>query len=325
LKIAINLTKNKERYQKVVDAIKRKLDKKIEKVGLVFCPTEKEVFDNVSDIEVIACYDFQPELLKKAKNLKWIHLGLAGVDSILFPELLKSGIVITNSRGIHSEPMTEFVFGLLLNYTKRLDVCREARVKREWKKWEIARTIIGLSGKTLGVIGFGAVGKEICKKAKAFNMFTIAVKNRPETKPEYVDELYLKNELEILLKKSDFIVVAVPLTNETYHLLGEKEFSLMKPSVYLINVSRGKVIDEKVLIEYLKEKKIRGASLDVFETEPLQENSAIYGFENVFITPHISGNFPEYVQKVGESFAENLRRYVDSENLLNVINKDLRY
>ncbi|CUS81143.1 D-isomer specific 2-hydroxyacid dehydrogenase, NAD binding domain, partial [Candidatus Kryptonium thompsonii] len=158
------------------------------------------------------------------------------------------------------------------------------------------------------------------KVAKAFGMYVIGMK-RTKTKVEYVDEVVTRAEMQHLLENSDFIVVVLPLTDETHHLIGEKEFNMMKKKPYFFNIGRGAVVDEKALINALKEGKIRGAGIDVFEDEPLPSDSPLWEMENVLVTPHIAGLFPNYWEEPTNLFIENFKRYINGKELINVVDK----
>ena len=181
-----------------------------------------------------------------------------------------------------------------------------------------------LKGKTLGVIGLGAIGKEVARLAKAFEMRVIATRRsitKHQSSVGYVDEVLPAAEQDGLLKESDFVALCVPLIPETTHLIGEHELKTMKPTAYIFNVARGGVIDEPVLIRALKEGWIAGAGLDVFETEPMAPDSELWELPNAITAPHISGNSPAYVDHVAALFCQNLERYIKGEDLMNVVNQ----
>ena len=187
--------------------------------------------------------------------------------------------------------------------------------------------MVQLKGKTVGIIGFGSLGKAITNKAKAFDMKVIATR-RLQKKVEHkktVDELIPVSMLSHLLKKSDFVVVACPLTPLTNNMIGRRELSSMKTSAFIINIARGEIINETALIKALKNKTIAGAALDVFEKEPLPKESSLFALDNVFLSPHISGNFPEYQHDVVVQFADNLNRYLSGIDLKNRVCKKRLY
>ncbi|MBD3274138.1 MAG: D-2-hydroxyacid dehydrogenase, partial [Candidatus Marinimicrobia bacterium] len=197
----------------------------------------------------------------------------------------------------------------------------------QWTQWELAARITVLSGKTVGIIGLGSMGLEIAKKAKAFDMRVIATKYTvsPEDQFADVDKLLPHEKVSLLLREADYVVLTVPLTTETKHLIDKIHLKQMKSRAYLINISRGAVVDEKALIEALRAHNIAGAALDVFEEEPLPQESPLFDLDNVLLSPHISGNFPEYINWASKDFGENLNRYLTGKSLRNVVNKERGY
>ncbi|MCX7796927.1 MAG: D-2-hydroxyacid dehydrogenase [bacterium] len=282
-----------------------------------------ELIDSIESAEVILG-GISREEFNIAKSLKWIQATGAGVDGLLFPELVESDVIVTNASGIHPIPIAEHTFALILAITRGLIKSFEGKSKRIWLHNEVY--IDELYGKTIGIIGYGRIGQGIARLAKGFGMKVIGLKRDPEKELEVKPDILLgKDSLDILLRESDVIVIVVPLTEETYHLIGERELRLMKPSSILINVARGKVIDETALIRALKEKWILGAGLDVFETEPLPPESELWNLENVVITPHIAGLNPYYTDRLLEIFIKNLKAYPDVSRMINVVDKRLGY
>ena len=245
----------------------------------------------------------------------------AGVERHLFPELVESNVILTNSSGVHRIPISEMAMAMMLYFAKSLDKFVRLQLQRRWSR------IIPdeLAGKTAGIPGLGNVGMETAYRAKCFGMRVIALKRRPMRRPTYVDEILGPEDIERLLRESDFLIVTVPLTGETYHMIGERELKLMKPTAYIINVSRGAVIDNGALLKALKEGWIAGAGLDVFEEEPLPEDSELWELENILITPHISGGTPYYADRVIDIFCENLKRYLTGRPIINVVDKRAGY
>ena len=281
----------------------------------------------IGEAEILVTLSLKKEMFFLAKKLKWIHFGLAGVDRSLFPELLKSKILITSSKGIHQETVSEHTMGLILALAKGIGASIKAQTRREWVQRELIDKRITLRDKVLGIVGLGNIGMELAVKAKAFGMKVVALKNKVKKgeKHKNVDKLFGKEKLKEVLIQSDFVVLLVPLTEETYHMISEEKLGWMKKDAYLINVGRGPVVDEKALIAALRNNSINGAGLDVFENEPLDSNSPLYDFENVIITPHIAGSMPDYYKRVGEIFRKNLERYLSGKKLINLVDKKLGY
>jgi D-2-hydroxyacid dehydrogenase (NADP+) len=264
------------------------------------------------------------EEFRMARNLRWIQATGAGVDGLLFPELVESDVILTNASGVHPIPIAEHTFALILAITRGLIKSFEGKRRKEWLHNEVF--IDELYGKTIGIIGYGRIGQGIARLAKGFGMRVIGLKRDPGKEVEVKPDVLLgKDSLDILLKESDVVVIIVPLTKETYHMIGERELRLMKPTSILINVARGKVVDESALIKALKEKWIFSAGLDVFETEPLPPESELWGLDNVVITPHIAGLNPHYTDRLLDIFIRNLQAYPDISKMINVVDKRLGY
>jgi D-2-hydroxyacid dehydrogenase (NADP+) len=281
----------------------------------------------IPEADILVCFSISPENFQMAKRLKWIHLAVAGVDKSVFPELLQSKVIITASKGIHSHTITEHILGMILCFATGIHLGTLRQTQKTWASDEMINKRFELRGKTLGIVGLGSIGRELAKRGRCFGMKIIGMKNRSKRggKIRYVDKIFLKEKLPELLKLSDFVALTLPLTEETFHLIGEKELAQMKSSAYLINTSRGKIVDEKALIKALENKKIAGAGLDVFEEEPLSPNSKLYDFDNVIITPHIAGSMEDYFQKVAQIFEENLKRFLSGRKMINLIDKKLGY
>lgn len=326
VKIAIHTTRRPNKYHRIVNIIKQELARP-EEVQFFHTPYPKDVLEVAEQIDVLACYTIPREAFSKAERLSWIHLGTAGIEHTLFPELIQSDVILTNARGIHAGPASEFVFTQILFFAKHLDKFREYKESRQWNQWELAAKISVLTKKTIGIVGLGAIGLQVAKKAKTFDMKVTATKYSIGPKDQYaeVDMLYPRTQLPHLLQEADVVVLTVPLTPETYHLIGARQLGHMKSTAYLINISRGKVVDQAALIEALRHNEIAGAALDVFEHEPLPMNSPLFDLDNVLLSPHISGNFPEYVDWASRDFGRNLNRYLNGQPLQNIVNKERGY
>jgi D-2-hydroxyacid dehydrogenase (NADP+) len=273
--------------------------------------------------EILFGLRFIPDLVKRAPGLKWIQTMSAGVENILSPEIISSPVVLTNVSGIHTVQINELVFGLILAFAKNLPLCLDSQKARKWERF----TPQILQGKTLGIVGLGKIGSAIARTGKHLGMRVLATRRsiKEVAHTRYVDSVFPANQLDRLLKESDYIVMAVPYTPATDKLLGEKEFALMKPSAFLINIGRGKTLDEEALVRALKEKRLAGAGLDTFAVEPLPPASPLWDMPNVIITPHIAGSADDYMQKALNVFCENLKRYLNGQRLLNVVDKKQGY
>lgn len=322
--VLCNFTKNPARLKILEGQLRRTLGDLTTRVELVLDP--KRWQEMLPRAEVIGAFALSPEDFAQCKKLRWLHLGVAGVERSLHPALVNSEVMITNARGIHGDVMSEYVLAAILSCANRFDLAAAAKAKKEWRQKEIVRHRHSVTGKTAGIIGAGAIGSAAARLCRACGMRTIGIRRLSEKGvPEGFEKIYGIDGLPRLLETSDYVVLAAPLTSQTQRLLGAAQFAMMKPTAFFINIARGAMVDETALIAALREKKIAGAVLDVFEDEPLPPESPLWDLENVFITPHVSGNFEQYVERVGTQFAENLFRYLRNEALMNVVDKKMGY
>lgn len=326
IKIAVALSereKDFETFSQEVYSSKRLR----EKVDLTPSLNKEHLKKIIPDAEILVCFSIDKETFLSAKKLKWIHVAYVGVDKFLFPELLKSKVLLTSSRGIHGDTVSDHIMAMILAFAKGLVPSWTYKNQRRWCQVEVMKQRFEPQTKLLGIVGFGTIGQSLARKAKAFGMKVMATKNRVKRgeKIKYVDKILPKDKFREFLCTADFVVLTVPLTKETYHMIGAKEFDCMKDTTILINAARGGVIDEEALIDALVQKKIAGAGLDVFEEEPLSPESKLWELENVIITPHVAGSRRDYFKKVGEIFRINLNRYLSKKSLLNLVNKELGY
>jgi phosphoglycerate dehydrogenase-like enzyme len=270
--------------------------------------------DHLMEAEIIAGWKkgMAEYCLAPDSKLKWLQSWSAGVDSMPL-ELLKSrGILLTSANGVHAFPISETIFAFMLGLTRKLHTYVK---NQQTKTWHHAHMGLELHDKTVGIIGVGAIGKETARIAKAFGMHVIGVRHsgKPE---EFVDEMYTTDELNSLLPKCDYVVVTLPLTDETHQLFGESQFKQMKSSAFFINIGRGEIVVEADLIAALENGQLAGAGLDVFETEPLKVESPLWEMDNVIITPHTSGSTEHYDKRVIENILiPNLKQYLSGKTL----------
>jgi phosphoglycerate dehydrogenase-like enzyme len=259
---------------------------------------------------------------QKFKSLKWLHILTSGVDALPFELLSEKSVLVTNSRGIHRTQISEQIMGMMICFSRGLHY--NFRNKLE-AKWENQYPYDELYGKTLCILGAGSIGKELARKAKAFDMKVIGIKNNPAEKPEYFDDVAGMDQLHEILRVSDYVVSLLPLTPSTHRLIGANEFAAMKPSAIFLNYSRGNVVDEQALILALKNGEIRGAGLDVFQTEPLPPDSELWKMENVLISPHSSGGVLNLQEKWIDLFEKLYFAYRNGGEMFNVVDLQLRY
>jgi phosphoglycerate dehydrogenase-like enzyme len=265
--------------------------------------------------------------LETPTRLRWIHTGAAGVASLLHAELVESDVVLTNSAGVHAPPIAETVIGMMLHFARGLDRAVRAQQEAEWcpGAWESSENgIRELGGATLGLVGYGGIGREIARRARALDMRVVAL--RRSTAPDELAEVLTgADALGLLLERSDFVVLCLPATAQTRGMIGRRELERMRPGAVLINVARGSIIDEAALVDVLSAGRLRGAGLDVFAAEPLPPDSPLWRLPHVLITPHVSATSPRYWEREGELILTNVRRYLAGEDLLNVVDTAAGY
>jgi phosphoglycerate dehydrogenase-like enzyme len=285
----------------------------------------EELAREIADADVF--YGFpNAELLGAARSLRWIQSPSAGVNYLQdLPQLVASDIVLTNTSGAHGPSIGEHTFALLFALTRRIPQSLEAQRQRHWGKAELYRTSREVRGLTMGIIGYGAIGRAVAQRARGFDMNVLAVDPHPIAAAPFVSETWAMDRLPDLLSQSDVVVVAAPLTSESYHLIDAAALARMKPDAYLIVVSRGGIVDETALIDALENGRLAGAGLDVTEIEPLPAESPLWDVPNLVITPHIAGDSSEKERRCIEILRENLLRYANGEALVNVIDKQRGY
>ncbi len=280
----------------------------------------------LDDIEIAAC-QFPRDLLLRARNLRWYQQWAAGANWLLrYPEAAEMDFVLTSASGVHAIPISEHIFALLLAFARMIDQSVRCQTRGEWMPDEQKKkNVFELAGKTMVLIGVGAIGERTARVATAFGMRVLGVRRNPDRGAAGVEAMFGPDRLLDVLPEADFVVITVPLTEETRGMIGERELRAMKPTAYLVNIGRGGTVDESALVRALEEGWIAGAGLDVFETEPLPEDSPLWRMENVIVTAHYAGFNPHYDERAMAIFLDNLRRYRAGEPLRNVVDKKLGY
>jgi D-2-hydroxyacid dehydrogenase (NADP+) len=274
----------------------------------------------LADAEVI--HGFIPgNIMARAPKLKWINAPSAGVDRFLVPDIVAGPVILTNSRGIHHVQMGEMAFEMILMLAKKAPFFFRMSQRREWHR--VVPDI--LRGKTLAVLGLGAIGTEVARLGKAFGMRVAALDVREPPPDEGVDAFFPPPALKEILSQGDYVVVTLPLTGRTRNFIGREELLSMKPTAFLVNIARGGIVDEGALAAALVEERIAGAALDVFAKEPLPPESRLWDLPNVIISPHVAGIRQDYAVLAIDLFCENLRRYLDGRDMLNVVDKTRGY
>ena len=279
---------------------------------------------------------------EQVPHLRWVHLYSAGADSIISNPLFEdTSIALTTSSGVHSINIAEYVLAAMLSWYHRFPQLQRWQQEKRWKTSyddQQESTPDELRGKTLGIVGYGSIGREIARQAQAFGMHIVASQQSSDHRdhgflfPDIGDpegtipeHYYTSDQLHQLLQKSDVVVAAIPLTSHTRNLFDTSAFQAMKKSALFINIARGEVCDEQALIHALQDRRIAGAALDVFQHEPLESESPLWSLSNVFVTPHISGMTPHYEERVYTIFEANLQRYQEGKSLYNRVEKSREY
>lgn len=250
-------------------------------------------------------------------NLKWFHSFSAGMDPVLQSEIAGLPITISNSSGIHSIPISESVMGYILAWNRTLPFMLQKQREHIWAKG-MTRQPVEAIGKTLGIVGAGAIGYELAVRAKAFGMRTLALRRNPKPM-DCFDEIFGSDGLEELLGQSDYVVVSTPHTPETHHMFSTEQFKAMKQSALFVNVARGGVVDQNALIKALNDKQIAGAALDVTDPEPLPQDSPLWEMEEVIITPHMSADSPILVHLAVDFFCREIKNYLAGDPIKNTM------
>jgi phosphoglycerate dehydrogenase-like enzyme len=262
------------------------------------------------------------ELLPISKRVRWVHSRAAGLDHVLFPELVESPIVLTNGRGVFSASLGEFVLAAILYFAKDFRRMVRNQMASMWEPFDVQE----ISGQTVGILGYGDIGRAVASRVHAMSMRVLATKRHvPGSTDPLVEHFYKPEERREMIALCDYIVATAPLTEETRHMISDAEFAVMKPTAVMINVGRGPVIDEAALLRALTAERIKGAALDVFEHEPLPAGHLLYKLENVLLSPHCADHTADWENQAMLFFLEQYNRFEAGEPLKNVVNKRLGY
>ncbi|RLC82527.1 MAG: D-2-hydroxyacid dehydrogenase [Chloroflexi bacterium] len=287
---------------------------------------DRDEIESVLDEIEIAAGGFPRDLLPRACNLRWLQQWGAGADWLLrHSEAVELDFVLTNASGVHPIPISEHILAFLLAFGRGFHRAMRAQARHEWFSYDQQKDLFELVGKTMVLVGVGAIGKRTAQVAAALGIRVLGVRRNPAVGAPGVEAMFGPDQLLDLLPEADFVVLTVPLTHETQGMIGERELRAMKPTAYLVNIGRGGTVQERALIRALQEGWIAGAGLDVFETEPLPEDSPLWDMDNVIITAHYAGATPHYNERAMAIFLDNLRRYRAGEPLRNVVDKRLGY
>jgi phosphoglycerate dehydrogenase-like enzyme len=261
------------------------------------------------------------KLLDATPKLRWYHTVTAGVDNMPLPELAKRGIVLTNNSGSYDIQIAEHLLAFVFAASRQLHRYRDNQRANEWKEEEQ----VELRDTTIVVFGMGSIGGEIARLAAAIGMRVIGVRRKAGSPGPGIDRVVAADQLAEVVGEADYLAIAAPLTSETRGAISREVISRMKPTAWIMNIARGAIVDETAMIEALQAKRIGGAALDVFATEPLPPESPLWSLENVILTPHSSGSGPRIRERTLALFAENLRRYKAGEPLINRVDYETGY
>lgn len=296
----------------------------LENVEITRCSTD-ELKDHAPTMEVFFGAP-SVELIEASPKLKWIQAPSAGVEFVAtIPKLANSDVMLTNTRGAHGPSIGEHTIALLLAMTRHIPESIDQTRHREWDRTVLYRTAREIGGMTMGIIGFGALGRGIAQRARAMDMNVLAVDAQAIDGAGLVDDVWPVSRVDDLLEQSDVVVIATPYTAETAHLIGPVELAKMKPDAYLIVVSRGGIVDEDALAEALRNDQLAGAALDVTKPEPPNPDSPLWDCPRLLLTPHTAGASARKERRVVEIFRDNVMRYQGNEPLLNLIDKSRGY
>jgi D-2-hydroxyacid dehydrogenase (NADP+) len=269
------------------------------------------------------------DIFPSATRLRWVQSPAAGVGSLMFPELLASDVVVTSARGIRARSIAEHVIGVTIALARQLPLAMRAQVQHRWVQDELegpASSVRPLQGLRMGILGLGAIGSEVATLASALGLRVSAIRRRPDSPvPAGIDAVWPPDRLLDLLADSDVVVLALPHTPGTKQLIGARELDAMKRGALLINVARGKLLDDNAVVAALRDGRLGGAALDVFTREPLDASNPYWDLPNVIVTPHTAGAMRDYWTPLVSLFTENLGRFERGEPLVNVVDKQLGY
>jgi phosphoglycerate dehydrogenase-like enzyme len=314
--------------------------------------TYDQVEDHIRDAEIFFGWSLRGEQVRAAKKLRWIHSTAAAVHQLMSPELRARDIIVTNARFVHGPVVAEHAIALMLALAKRLPAAVRYQQQHVWAQEQIAYQHphpTELAGSTLGLMGYGAIGAEVARGAVALGMRVLVIRQHPQNgsvsgkqndlssgarahdvgarveRPLASIEVAGPDRLDEIIAQSDFLVLAAPLTEKTRHLINAERLARMRPGAYLINVSRGLLIDEAALADALRNRRIGGAALDVFDQEPLPADSPLWELDNLLITPHTAATSDKMWERHYTLIKENLRRYLAGEPLLGLVDKRVGY
>lgn len=291
-----------------------------------------EAVGAVENAEIHIGFGFPEALFRAAQQgrdrLRWVHTGTAGVAAALHGGMRESAVMLTNSAGVHAEPMADTILASITHFARGLDFAVNAQHRRTWDTthfYRIDSPVRELAGATVGILGYGGIGRAVARRVLALGMNVLAYRRRVKVEGDGIEQLAGREGLERVLEEADYLVLSLPSTPETVRILNSERIARLRSGAVVINVGRGEAIDETALAAALAEGRIRGAALDVFETEPLPTDSPLWSLPNALITPHVSAVTHDFWRREVDLILENLRRYESGAPLLNLVDKVAGY
>ena len=289
-------------------------------VEIRFLPHGEPLHAHIADVDILFGR-LDEHAMSVATALRWVHQPHAGVEGFMFPAFKASDVVLTNCRGLYGTQIAEHAFALLLSITRRIPDQLEFMKTQHWERLPC----IELAGMTMGILGLGGIGRAIATRAQAFEFNVIAADIEPIEKPDTISEFFGLDVLMPFLEQTNILMVCCPSTPKTHKLLSHEAFNRMPHASYIVNVSRGKIIDETALVAALERGQLAGAGLDVTYTEPCPPESPLWRQQNVILTSHSAGSSQHIRRRAMQLFIDNLHRYVKGDPLINVVDKQKGY
>ena len=289
---------------------------------VVHLPNYDRLPEELPDADIFVGYSLRAKQLPQARKLKWIHSTAAGVAQLMYPELRDSGILVTNPSGIFSEPMTEHAIGLMIALARNFPGAVRHQDQRRWAQqelWDKPQHLTELGSKTLLIVGFGSIGQELARVARALRMRVWGVSRSGRGETTFAEKIIPVSQLDDALAETDFVVIAAPETPETKHLIGAQQLARMKRPAFLINIARGSLLEETALVAALERGEIAGAALDVAAAEPLPPESPLWTAKNILLTPHTSAVSDRLWPRQTALLLELLERWFSGRELFNIV------
>lgn len=309
--------------------LRERLQQSFPQLEIVQLPDYSELGEQIGDADAALAWSLRPEQFRAARKLRWIHSTAAAVHQLMFPELVASDVIVTNSREVHGPVVAEHALALMFAVARKIPTAVRYQQQHVWaqeRMWREGALPGELQGATLGLVGLGSIGREIARRAAALGMKVLAVREHPERGvTEGVAAVFAPAQLGEMLAASDYVVLAAPVTGSTQRLIDGARLAQMRPTACLVNVGRGVLVDEAALAVALRDKKIAAAALDVFEHEPLAADSPLWDMPNVLVSPHSGSVTPRLWERQCDLISENVRRFLAGEPLLGVVDKKKGY